>query len=64
MSQNNSAIPKNALCFFKDGHQWVAVFGDFINLQESPAGYGDTRESALDELIVACQNLIQKLEGK
>ena len=34
------AIPHNAVCFFRDGDQWCCVFGNFINLQESPAGFG------------------------
>lgn len=35
---------------FKDGNAWVAVHPDFINLQESPAGFGDTAEEALENL--------------
>ena len=31
---------------FKDGSAWCAVYSDFINLQESPAGFGDTPEEA------------------
>ena len=27
---------------FKDGNQWCAAKGDFVNLQESIAGFGDT----------------------
>ena len=44
-------IPHEAICFFKDGDQWCAVFGDFVNLQESKAGFGDTFEDALNELM-------------
>lgn len=44
------SIPDNALCFFKDGDQWVCVFGDFVDLQMSPAGFGDTYEEALRDL--------------
>ena len=25
---------------FRDGNMWCAVFSDFVNLQESPAGFG------------------------
>lgn len=32
---------------FRDGDQWCAVGHSFINLQESPAGFGDTRVAAL-----------------
>lgn len=45
-----SAIPDAAVCFFKDGSKWCAVHGDFINLQESPHGFGDTFEEALGSL--------------
>lgn len=31
---------------FKDGSAWCAVRPDFINLQESDAGFGDTPEAA------------------
>jgi hypothetical protein len=43
-------IPFNALCFFKDGNKWCCVNGDFINLQESPAGFGDDFVSAMENL--------------
>lgn len=36
---------------YRDGDQWCAVMADFINLQESPAGFGDTREDARQDLI-------------
>lgn len=36
----------------KDGTCWVAYWSDFINLQESPAGYGETPEFAVRNLIV------------
>lgn len=35
---------------FMDGNAWCAVGPDFINLQESPAGFGETRESAIRAL--------------
>jgi len=35
---------------FRDGNQWCAVRSDFISLQESPAGFGDTRAEALATL--------------
>lgn len=34
-----------------DGDQWCAHYNDFTNLQESPAGFGDTREDAVRELF-------------
>jgi hypothetical protein len=34
-----------------DGDMWCAVFRDFQNLQESPAGFGKTRKEAVIELI-------------
>lgn len=37
-----------------DGNAWCAVAKNFINLQESPAGFGDT---ALDALASLCKKL-------
>jgi carbon storage regulator len=45
-----SGIPDDAVCFFRDGNQWLCVNGDFVNLQVSPAGYGDTFAEALEDL--------------
>lgn len=35
---------------FMDGDSWCAVFPDFINLQESPAGFGTSPEEARMDL--------------
>jgi hypothetical protein len=35
---------------FMDGNAWCAVFPDFTNLQESPAGFGETPVAARAEL--------------
>ncbi|WP_140803788.1 hypothetical protein [Rhodanobacter glycinis] len=35
---------------FMDGSAWCAVLPDFINLQESNAGFGETREAAIAQL--------------
>jgi len=35
---------------FMDGDQWCATLEDFINLQESPAGFGDDALHAFAEL--------------
>lgn len=43
-------VPDSALCFFKDGDKWCCVHGDFQNLQESNAGFGNTFEEALNDL--------------
>lgn len=37
-----------------DGNQWCATGKNFVNLQESPAGFGDT---ALEALADLCKNL-------
>ncbi len=37
---------------FRDGNAWCAVKRDFINLQESDAGFGNTREEAIKQLGV------------
>lgn len=44
------SIPANALCFFQDGDQWCCVYGDFKDLQWSPAGFGKTFEDAMESL--------------
>lgn len=44
------AIPDHAICRFKDGNKWCAVFGNFKNLVESVAGFGDTSVEAVQEL--------------
>jgi len=38
---------------FRDGDSWCAVMPDFINLQESPAGFGATPEDARKALAAA-----------
>lgn len=49
-----SGILPDAACFFKDGNAWCCVRGDFTNLQESPAGFGETMEAALNHLHAQC----------
>lgn len=42
---------KRAGCVLKmDGDQWCATRTDFVNLQESPAGFGDTALEAMASL--------------
>lgn len=36
---------------YKDGNAWCAVKPDFVNLQESDAGFGNTPEAATKELL-------------
>ena len=38
--------------FKKDGDQWCATRENFIDLQESIAGFGDCQLSALQDLIL------------
>lgn len=38
------------IAYFIDGNMWCAVRLDFFNLQESPAGFGETREEAATDL--------------
>jgi hypothetical protein len=35
---------------FKDGDAWCAVYDDFINLQESVAGFGNNPDDAVNNL--------------
>jgi hypothetical protein len=39
-------VPANAICFFKDGDSICCVFGDFVDLQSSSAGFGATMDEA------------------
>ena len=50
MGGSAPSIPTNAICLFMDGNKTCAVFGDFVNLQESPAGFGDNFEEAIEAL--------------
>src|SRR5215213_970526 len=43
-------IPPHAICFFIEGYKLACVRGDFQNLAESPAGFGDTMKEAFDDL--------------
>ena len=37
---------------FVDGNKWCAVYHeDFINLQESPAGFGNSVSEAVEDLM-------------
>lgn len=36
---------------FLDGNAWCATRDDFVNLQESPAGFGSSRREAILECI-------------
>ena len=58
------SIPASAVCCFMDGDQWCCVFGDFINLQESPAGFGNTQIEALEDLNKKFQAEKDKLADK
>lgn len=35
----------------KDGNQWCVTRGDFVNLEVSPSGFGDTPMDALADLL-------------
>ena len=37
---------------YPDGNVWCAVHEQFKNLQESPAGFGDTPDEAIQDLII------------
>lgn len=44
-------IPANAICLFKDGNQWCCTWASFVNLMESPAGFGPTTGEAIDDFL-------------
>jgi hypothetical protein len=50
MKPKKSGIPHNAVCFFQDGDKWCCVYGDFVDLQESFAGFGATFEESMANL--------------
>ena len=37
---------------YPDGNLWCAVYDQFQNLQESKAGFGDTPDEAIQDLII------------
>lgn len=39
------------ISIYMDGDMWCAVRSDFINLQESLAGFGETPTLALEKLL-------------
>jgi hypothetical protein len=49
---NYSKVPKRYIPVkvYVDGSKFCAVHTNFINLQESPAGFGDTVEEAVNDL--------------
>lgn len=48
----------------RDGSAWMAFYPDFENLQESIAGFGDTQELALAELLRATPSPDTEQEGE
>lgn len=49
-ASQKTGIPHEAVCFFKDGNQWLCVRGDFKNLAESRVGFGENFEDAMNDL--------------
>ena len=52
----NTTIPEDAtnISIFRDGTAWCAVYTEsFVNLQESPAGFGGTPLEAIQNLFEA-----------
>lgn len=48
---------------FKDGDKWCATDGSFVNLQQSPAGFGDTKLEAMASLALELGYIPSKLWG-
>ena len=44
-------FPADAFVLVRDGTKWSAVRPNFVNLQESPAGFGDTPDEAMNALV-------------
>lgn len=49
--QDKQSIPDHAVCLFKDGDSWCAVFRDFVNLQDSPAEFDADPVKAMQKLL-------------
>ena len=49
---------------YKDGDQWCAVGSNFVNLQESTAGFGDTREDAIEQLVEELENELAQVKER
>lgn len=52
MGDKNVRGPFVPVLIFVEGNQYGAVYHDFENLHESPAGFGDTPARAVAGLIV------------
>jgi hypothetical protein len=48
------------LTYTRDGNQWRCTRPDFKNLQESPAGFGDTKDDARKALEMDGKKFEQK----
>ena len=46
-----ATLKEKGIKIYKDGNKWCAVFEDFIDLQESIAGFGETPALALSALM-------------
>ena len=44
----------------KDWNKICATYEDFVNLQESPAGFGDTKEEAMVDLMKESEHKINR----
>ena len=53
-----NGIQKKDIILRQDGNKWFATRGDFVNLQESIAYWGETPELALSKLLTqpSCKN--------
>ena len=51
-------VPDHAICLFQDGNMWCATYATFVNLQESPAGFGSTWEDAVTQLKKEVESLL------
>ena len=49
---------------YKDGDQWCAVGSNFVNLQESPAGFGDAQEDAVEQLVNELERQLAQAEER
>lgn len=56
LQQAAAAVKVGAVKVFADGDKWCAVYSDFVNVQESPCGFGDSPEEARRALAGATRS--------
>lgn len=56
-------LDEKAMIVAKDGNAYCAVYKDFVNIQESPSGFGKTPDDAIVSLMLHGIRIIEPLHG-